>query len=198
VHWRDLPERFGPSKTVYERHRLWSANGTWERLLRQIQAEADAAGEIDWDVSADSTIVRAHQHAAGARKPGSYSSQEGRAGRSCLVGQVFGVGEAGAVVQGGVQVGVSGAAPAVLVGPAGRAAQDLVAAAVGDAAEVLDVDVDEFAGAGAFLAADRLPVVPVGGRQSGQVVPDENAVGGGRGDAGAGGQADGSDPVFVS
>uniref|UniRef100_UPI00138AE1CA IS5 family transposase n=1 Tax=Streptomyces sp. TR1341 TaxID=2601266 RepID=UPI00138AE1CA len=67
VHWRDLPERFGPWKTVYERHRLWSADGMWERLLQQIQAEADTAGEIDWDVSVDSTIVRAHQHAAGAR-----------------------------------------------------------------------------------------------------------------------------------
>ncbi|MGW8955584.1 IS5 family transposase [Streptomyces sp. NPDC055709] len=67
VHWRDLPERFGPWKTVYERHRLWSADGTWEHLLQQVQAAADAAGEIDWDVSVDSTIVRAHQHAAGAR-----------------------------------------------------------------------------------------------------------------------------------
>ncbi|MFD4175531.1 IS5 family transposase [Streptomyces anulatus] len=67
VHWRDLPERFGPRKTVYERHRLWSADGTWERLLQQVQAAADAVGEIDWDVSVDSTIVRAHQHAAGAR-----------------------------------------------------------------------------------------------------------------------------------
>ncbi|EDX21364.1 transposase [Streptomyces sp. Mg1] len=67
VQWRDLPERFGPWKTVYERHRLWSSDGTWERLLQQVQAEADAAGEIDWDVSVDSTIVRAHQHAAGAR-----------------------------------------------------------------------------------------------------------------------------------
>ncbi|MFD6877329.1 MULTISPECIES: IS5 family transposase [unclassified Streptomyces] len=67
VHWRDLPERFGPWKTVYERHRLWSADGTWERLLQQVQAAADSAGEIDWDVSVDSTIVRAHQHAAGAR-----------------------------------------------------------------------------------------------------------------------------------
>ncbi|WP_455755452.1 IS5 family transposase [Streptomyces virginiae] len=66
VQWRDLPERFGPWKTVYERHRLWSADGTWERLLQQVQAAADAAGEIDWDVSVDSTIVRAHQHAAGA------------------------------------------------------------------------------------------------------------------------------------
>jgi transposase len=67
VQWRDLPERFGSWKTVYERHRLWSADGTWERLLQQVQAAADAAGEIDWDVSVDSTIVRAHQHAAGAR-----------------------------------------------------------------------------------------------------------------------------------
>ncbi len=67
VQWRDLPERFGPWKTVYERHRLWSADGTWERLLQQVQAAADAAGEIDWDVSVDSTTVRAHQHAAGAR-----------------------------------------------------------------------------------------------------------------------------------
>ncbi|MFF2819546.1 IS5 family transposase [Kitasatospora cineracea] len=67
VHWRDLPERFGPWKTVYERHRLWSADGTWERLLQLVRAGVDAAGEIDWDVAVDSTIVRAHQHAAGAR-----------------------------------------------------------------------------------------------------------------------------------
>ncbi|WP_330177680.1 IS5 family transposase [Streptomyces sp. NBC_01498] len=67
VQWRDLPERFGPWKTVYERHRLWSGDGTWERLLQQVQAAADAAGEIDWDISVDSTVVRAHQHAAGAR-----------------------------------------------------------------------------------------------------------------------------------
>ena len=67
VQWRDLPERYGPWKTVHERHRRWSADGTWERLLERVQAEADAAGRIDWDVSVDSTSVRAHQHAAGAR-----------------------------------------------------------------------------------------------------------------------------------
>ncbi|WP_405882667.1 MULTISPECIES: IS5 family transposase [unclassified Streptomyces] len=67
VQWRDLPERFGPWKTVYERHRLWSADGTWERLLQQVQAAADAAGEIDWAISVDSTSIRAHQHAAEAR-----------------------------------------------------------------------------------------------------------------------------------
>jgi len=67
VHWRDLPERYGPWKTVYERHRLWSADGTWGQLLQRIQAAADAVGQIDRDVSVDSTTVRAHQHAAGAR-----------------------------------------------------------------------------------------------------------------------------------
>jgi transposase len=67
VHWRDLPEHYGPWKTVYERHRMWSADGTWEYLLQQVQAAADAAGQIDSDVSVDSTVVRAHQHAAGAR-----------------------------------------------------------------------------------------------------------------------------------
>ncbi|MGW8330365.1 IS5 family transposase [Streptomyces sp. NPDC055897] len=68
VPWRDLPERFGPWKTAYERHRLWSADGTWERLVQQVQAAADADGEIDWDISVDSTVMRAHQHAAGARR----------------------------------------------------------------------------------------------------------------------------------
>lgn len=68
VQWRDLPERFGPWETVYKRHRRWSADGTWKMLLTQIQAAEDAEGQIDWDVSVDSTAVRAHQHAAGARK----------------------------------------------------------------------------------------------------------------------------------
>ncbi|WP_455908110.1 IS5 family transposase [Streptomyces griseofuscus] len=82
VHWREPPERC-PWKTVYERHRLWSADGTWERLLQQIQAEADAAGEIDWDVSVDSTIVRAHQHAAGARNdPPPALASKGAGGRT--------------------------------------------------------------------------------------------------------------------
>ncbi|MFD3537626.1 hypothetical protein ACFWVS_40435, partial [Streptomyces sp. NPDC058661] len=76
-----LPDRFIFLGTVYERHRLWSADGTWERLLQQVQATADAAGEIDRDVSVDSTIVRAHQHAAGARTdpppaPGSKGAEE--------------------------------------------------------------------------------------------------------------------------
>lgn len=78
VQWRDLPERFGPWKTVYKRHRRWSADGTWTKLLSRIQAAEDAAGQIDWDVSVDSTAVRARQHAAGARKtPAAADPQRG-------------------------------------------------------------------------------------------------------------------------
>lgn len=51
-----------------EAYLQWSADGTWERLLQQVEAVADAEGSIDWDVSVDSTVMRAHQHAAGARK----------------------------------------------------------------------------------------------------------------------------------
>jgi transposase len=65
--WRDLPERFGPWQTVYNRHRRWSADGTWERILAALQAGCDEAEGRAWTVAVDSTIVRAHQHAAGAR-----------------------------------------------------------------------------------------------------------------------------------
>lgn len=50
--------------------RRWQRDGTWHRLLTALQALADAAGRITWDVSVDSTICRVHQHAAGARKRG--------------------------------------------------------------------------------------------------------------------------------
>nr|WP_234323394.1 IS5 family transposase [Streptomyces bikiniensis] len=68
--WRDVPERYGPWATLHTRFRRWAADGTFERMLRAAQAKADAAGDIEWLVSVDSTIVRAHQHAAGARKGG--------------------------------------------------------------------------------------------------------------------------------
>jgi len=66
--WRDVPEEFGPYQTLWKRHDQWSKDGTWERLVAAVQAGADAAGELDWLVSVDSTVVRAHQHAAGARR----------------------------------------------------------------------------------------------------------------------------------
>ena len=65
--WRDVPELYGPWQTVYGLFRRWQRDGTWQQILTWLQADADAAGLIDWDVSVDSTITRAHQHAAGAR-----------------------------------------------------------------------------------------------------------------------------------
>ena len=66
--WRDLPEGSGNWKTVYNRHRRWSMDGTWEKILDRLRAGCDEAESKDWTVSADSTVVRAHQHAAGARR----------------------------------------------------------------------------------------------------------------------------------
>ncbi|WP_372479994.1 IS5 family transposase [Streptomyces griseocarneus] len=68
--WRDVPERYGPWDRVYDLFRRWQRNGTWARIVSQLQAEADAKGRITWDVSVDSTLCRAHQHAAGAAKRG--------------------------------------------------------------------------------------------------------------------------------
>ncbi|MEU3847549.1 IS5 family transposase [Micrococcus terreus] len=70
IPWRDLPrERFGPWQTVWKRHRRYAADGTWNRVLTQVLAEADAAGMIDWAVSVDATIARAHQHATNTTRP---------------------------------------------------------------------------------------------------------------------------------
>src|SRR3954467_1552730 len=68
--WRDLPAEFGPWQTAWKRHNRWTEDGTWARLVTGVQAAGDAAGELDWLASVDSTVVRAHQHAAGARHPG--------------------------------------------------------------------------------------------------------------------------------
>lgn len=67
--WRDLPDRFGPWKTVYERFRLWTQQGLWDKILKRVQADADAADEIDWKLFCiDGSNVRAHRSAAGAQK----------------------------------------------------------------------------------------------------------------------------------
>jgi transposase len=79
VPWRDVPERYGPWETVYGLFRRWQRDGTWQDILTKLQAHADADGLITWDVSVDSTVNRAHQHAAGARKKG-LSSANRRAG----------------------------------------------------------------------------------------------------------------------
>ncbi|WP_159073595.1 IS5 family transposase [Streptomyces sp. RTd22] len=77
--WMDLPERFGSWKGVHNRLRKWAADGTWEKVFTALLAQADAEGNLDWVIAVDSTIVRAHQHAAGARQKG----PRRRAGRPC-------------------------------------------------------------------------------------------------------------------
>jgi hypothetical protein len=68
--WMDQPEHFGSWKGAHNRLRKWDADGTWEKVFTALLAQADAEGDLDWIVAVDSTIVRAHQHAAGARQKG--------------------------------------------------------------------------------------------------------------------------------
>lgn len=66
--WRDLPERYGKWETVASRFYRWRKAGVWDEVLATLQQQADANAEIDWYVHyVDSTVARAHQHAAGAK-----------------------------------------------------------------------------------------------------------------------------------
>jgi putative transposase len=66
--WRDLPGEFGAWQSVWERHRRWSTDGTYAAMFAAVRAESGDDGESLLKViSVDSTSVRAHQHAAGAR-----------------------------------------------------------------------------------------------------------------------------------
>lgn len=60
--WRDLPESFGPWESVYTRFSRWSRQGLWQRVLKELSRHADE----EW-LMLDATVVRAHQHAAGAK-----------------------------------------------------------------------------------------------------------------------------------
>jgi transposase len=74
--WRDLPEKYGLWRTVASRFYRWQKAGVWDQvlkalqthILKALQAHKDAEGGLDWEVNyLDATIVRAHQHAAGAK-----------------------------------------------------------------------------------------------------------------------------------
>jgi transposase len=68
IVWRDLPERFGPWKTIYQRKRRWAIDGTWKKTLDALRSGCDEPEGKNGTVSVDSTLIRAHQHAAGARR----------------------------------------------------------------------------------------------------------------------------------
>lgn len=63
IAWRDLPERFGDFRVIHTRHSRWSKKGVWQRAFNLLAADADNEYAM-----IDSTIVRAHQHSAGAKK----------------------------------------------------------------------------------------------------------------------------------
>ncbi|WP_255637899.1 transposase [Amycolatopsis sp. DSM 110486] len=68
IAWRDVPEVFGSWQTIWTWHRRMAGDGTWDMVLQRLLTAADAAGQIDWAVSVDSTIARAHQHATNVRR----------------------------------------------------------------------------------------------------------------------------------
>ena len=63
IPWRDLPERFGDWKNVHRRFSRWAKSGVWEKVVQHLAVDADNEYAM-----IDSTIVRAHQHSAGAQK----------------------------------------------------------------------------------------------------------------------------------
>jgi len=65
--WRDMPERYGSWKSVYDRFRRWTDDGTIEKILDRLRLKLDKDGYIDWDVwCVDGSNIRAHPAAAGA------------------------------------------------------------------------------------------------------------------------------------
>ena len=60
--WRDLPERFGPWKSVYNRFSNWAKKGHWATIFKELQLEVDETGSI-----VDGSVVRAHQDASGGK-----------------------------------------------------------------------------------------------------------------------------------
>jgi transposase len=76
--WRDLPERYGRWKTAHERLRIWTNDGTCDRILEHVIVKDDAAGNVEWTFSIDSSNVRAHQHSAGTRKRGLHTRVDRR------------------------------------------------------------------------------------------------------------------------
>src|SRR6266545_3718754 len=66
--WRDLPTRYGPWSSVYSRFWRWQRAGIWDRLFAAVQQHEDATGHLDWTLHfVDGAVIRAHQHAAGAK-----------------------------------------------------------------------------------------------------------------------------------
>jgi transposase len=64
------------AETCFDRFNRWRRDGTWDRLLAHAQTKSDAVGDVEWEVSVDDTVIRAHQHAAGARSRPSVADEK--------------------------------------------------------------------------------------------------------------------------
>jgi transposase len=88
--WRDLPERYGNWKTVYSRFRRWEHSGVWDRILTTLQTDAAHGGTLDDTlVLIDSSSIRAHHHAAGARKKGEPTRVSGEAAADSAASSIW-------------------------------------------------------------------------------------------------------------
>ena len=75
--WRDIPERYGPWQTIYDRFNRYRADGTWDGIIEALQIRLDADGRIDWDLwCIDGSSIRASRAAAGASKKVSTATRE--------------------------------------------------------------------------------------------------------------------------
>ena len=82
--WGDLPARSGKRSTVSTRYYRWIDQGIWDRIYDTVKAHADAAGDVDWEVHhVDATVMRAHQHAAGAKQSDPTTEALGRSQGGC-------------------------------------------------------------------------------------------------------------------
>jgi hypothetical protein len=91
--WRDLPSQFGPWETVASRFYRWRRQGIWDRVLAALQADTDARGELDWLLHfVDGSVVRAHQHAAGARRRPATADLDTEGLSSILTSRAIGIG----------------------------------------------------------------------------------------------------------
>jgi transposase len=71
AQWRDIPERYGPWSTIYDRYRRWCQEGRFACILVALRTTLDDLGQLDWEQWwVDSTSIRASRAAAGARKKG--------------------------------------------------------------------------------------------------------------------------------
>ena len=67
--WRDLPERYGPWQTAYDRFRQWKQDGLFDQLLQRLHIQLDQEGLINYATwMIDATVIHASKAAAGARK----------------------------------------------------------------------------------------------------------------------------------